>query len=155
MIARLLWKLFPARTRDDLRAELDLEYAQHVRPALGSFRSRVWYARQFTGSLLWARLHHSRAPRPRTFSMESLFADLRFAFRSLRRAPGLAGLAALTIALGVGTSSVVFAVTWKPMLTRRSPKKRTAHIRMSTGSASRISRHWFQRIPHPKPPGLP
>jgi predicted permease len=42
--------------------------------------------------------------------ISGLFQDLRYASRQLRRAPGFAAVAILTIAVGIGTSSTIF--TW-------------------------------------------
>jgi predicted permease len=42
--------------------------------------------------------------------MQSLFYDLRYAFRQLGKAPGLAMLAILTLALGVGANTAIFTV---------------------------------------------
>ena len=42
--------------------------------------------------------------------IENLVCDLRFAFRSLRRAPSFSLAALLTRALGIGTSTAVFTV---------------------------------------------
>ncbi len=42
--------------------------------------------------------------------MPVIFADLRYAFRQLRRSPGFALTVALTLALGVGANAIVFSV---------------------------------------------
>lgn len=42
--------------------------------------------------------------------MQSLFSDLRFAFRQLRKSPGLSLLAVLILALGIGANTAIFTV---------------------------------------------
>ena len=43
--------------------------------------------------------------------LERLLQDLRFATRQIRRAPGFALIAILTLALGIGANNAVFTLT--------------------------------------------
>src|SRR5258708_24340386 len=43
-------------------------------------------------------------------TLESMWADVRFAFRQLRKSPGFAIAAVATLALAIGANTVVFAI---------------------------------------------
>jgi predicted permease len=77
----------------------ELGYVGGVRESM----RRIWYSRWFDGAVALAR-------------------DMRFAFRSLRRAKGLAATVIVTLALGIGANAAIFsvvrAVLLRPLVNR-------------------------------------
>lgn len=97
----------------------DLEEEFHERVAAGSpAEARRLWLRRAAGVALRLGLHQRLSalrfvhPEPSTgrATMSTALDDLRLALRSLRRAPGFALLAALTLAAGIGLTTTVFSV---------------------------------------------
>jgi putative ABC transport system permease protein len=68
-------------------------------------------------------------------AMNGLFRDMRFAFRQLRKSPGFATVAILTLALGIGASTVIFSIVYNGVLypfPYRSAERLTAILVMDT-----------------------
>src|SRR5262245_11072552 len=89
----------------------------------------------------------SRGSRPSLLTMDTFVRDIRYAVRALRRAPGVSLTAILTLALGIGATTTMFAVVhaalWRPLpfdepdslvllyVTRTTPHDGFARLRWS------------------------
>jgi putative ABC transport system permease protein len=107
------WPWRRARQTDELADELraHLEMAEAERIARGETpREAAASARREFGNLgLVQELARDEWGRIGTW-VERLDQDVRFALRSLRRAPGFATVAILTIAIGIGSTTAIFSV---------------------------------------------
>jgi putative ABC transport system permease protein len=59
--------------------------------------------------------------------LEQLWQDVRFAFRMLARSPGFTAVVVLTLALGIGTSTVIFSVV-ETVLLRGTPYRNPGRL---------------------------
>jgi predicted permease len=112
------------RRKEWTRADVDAELRLHVDLRVEQLVARGWdradaeaEARRRFGSS-WdetvRNLHRSGRAREERLAMrerlDSLWYDFRFALRGLRRAPRFAAAAVLTLALGLGTTTVIYSL---------------------------------------------
>lgn len=90
---------------EELRFHIQMETEKNLRAGMAPAEARRRALRDFGGVEPTKEAH--RDVRGRWF--EELSADTRYALRTLRRAPVLAGAAIITLALGIGANTTIFS----------------------------------------------
>ena len=114
---RSAWsRLFGFRRRDVMTARFDEETRYHIEMQAERNRAAGMSAEEARRAALVAfgaqtRFEEAARDEVRSRTLEELQRDVRFSLRVLRRTPGFAGAAILTLALGIGASTVIFSVT--------------------------------------------
>src|SRR6266542_6027127 len=111
LLARLL-ALFHRRQLDDelsdeMSAHLELSTADHVARGLSLKDARRAAELEFGGTLQTAETYRDQQGFP---LLDSLWQDVRYAVRTLRKNPAFATTAAATLALAIGANTTMFSV---------------------------------------------
>ena len=100
---------------DELRFHLEQQTAANIAAGLPPEEARRQAILQL-GAL--EGLKENCRAQTRGFRLETIWADVRYALRLLRKAPGFTTVAILTLALGIGANTVIFTLAKEVLLNR-------------------------------------
>ena len=133
-----LLALFGPRRRardidDEIAFHLAMRQAEHERAGLAPESARRIAARQFGNVTALKEQTRDMWTFP---SFDSLVRDIRYAFRTLRRAPGFALVAVLVLAIGIGATTAMFSLV-DTMLLRGLPYAQADRLVVLIGNVER------------------
>jgi predicted permease len=135
------------RAEADLRAELEAHVDMHVedgiRTGLSPEEARRQALIRLGGAEQARQAYRDRATLP---PLESVWQDVRFALRQMRKAPGFTLTAVLTLALGIGANAVIYTLV-DSILLRPLPYDRQDRLVRITGTTSPVfPKGWIREL---------
>lgn len=116
--------------REVIVGDLDQEFAESIASGVRPARARRQYWRQTIASITAARQPSRwRGPRRPFHLLRGLSLDLTAVLRVLRRSPGYAAIAVLSLAVGIGANTTIFSVA-RQLLMMPLPVERPDDLRI-------------------------
>jgi predicted permease len=98
---------------DEIEAHIDLEYRQNLDRGLAAEEARLAAMRTFGNR---TRLKERTREADPFFGLETFVRDVLYGLRTIRRSPGFAAAATVSLALGIGANTLIFSVVDSTLL---------------------------------------
>jgi putative ABC transport system permease protein len=121
---------------EEVRSHLEMLTEENLRKGMSPEEARYAALRSFGGVEQMKERYRDQRGLP---WLESFFQDLRYGLRGLRRNPGFAAVAVITLSLGIGTNTAIFSVVWRPMRYRDADRLLILWETRPDGSRSAVS----------------
>ena len=142
--------IFVRRQALEFDVELESHIAMHADDAMRSGLSNEEARRQALLRLGCAeqtrQAFRDRATLPPVESLLSFLQDVRFAMRQMRRAPGFAITAVLTLALGIGANAVIYTLVDSILLRPLPYARQDRLVRIAGQNSPTFPKGWIREL---------